>query len=643
MYKFMKKLNQFLVSSLAFATMFASMTDDNRFVGRAEAATTNEAVQEVGNIVHVPEKQLPYYESQSIGQYNNYNDLMTAVMNELRQFNTQFSFKFTGDMSNFNASFDGALQEALVQPGNDYIHGTLSTWRYSYTSTGDVTLSLTYVGTYEQEQYVTKRVKEIAAELTRPNMTDFDKVKAVNDYIVTHSMYSRDTTQTPHHIYTFLTEQKAVCQAYALLAYRLFEEMGIESRYVVGYAGELHAWNTVKVDGVWYQLDTTWNDLIYNGGDLGDNIHYRYFLVTNEQLRKDHTWNEWQYPTATDTRYSMYHDMAMGIEYNGDMYYSSATDEFLYKMNKQTGVKERLTTVRALYLAAHNDTIYFSNYSNNAFLSAYNVKTKTLTTIDASPAKNLRIRGNTLQYEVNGQVKTYALEPVTTTTANTNRQTATNEVATQPTAQQQLVQKATAAIAAIDPKSEQFVAQVETTRALLKKVTVDAASMKTFEQLEQQANVYTQIAKLNAKRTTYVADIAAAKAAYNALTKKDAVTNIAVLTAAEQKVQAAKNVMTLINGLKTAKAEDVIAVRAAYKSLAAQDRRYVTNVKDLMAIERKMSRAITAAKRIQEIDPNSTKFKKQVAIARKAVQRVPASQRALIKGVQALEQFEARL
>ncbi|WP_139108629.1 transglutaminase domain-containing protein [Caryophanon latum] len=514
-----RKRRKFFIQSVAVAAMMIVVAEHD-----ALAATTS------GAFVHVSqaEQSVPF-----IGEFSNYNELMDVVMDEMRQFRSEVTFKYTGSLNNFNASFDGALQEALMKPGNDYIHGTLSTWRYTYSSAGDVTLTLTYVGTIEQEQFVTKRVKEIASELTiDPNMTDFDKVKAVNDYIVTNVAYSRDTTTTPHHMYALLTEQKAVCQAYALLAYRLFEEMGIESRYVVGYAGgELHAWNTVQLNGVSYQLDTTWNDLFYNGRDLGDNIQYNYFLVTNEQLRRDHTWDEARYPVATDTRYAMYHDIAMGIEHDDDVYYSSTHDRFLYKMNKQTGVKERLTTVRAAHIAAHGDTIYFANESNNGFLSAYNVNTKQLTTVDAVPVTNVRVRGDELQYDANGTMKTTKLA--------------------QP------------------------------------------ALRQTFQTVVERSE--------------------------------------------------AERVVAQINALHGAKVEDVIAVREAYDALSYEERLNVMNVKKLLVVERKMRRAIVAANRIEAIDPQSAKFTQQVAMARLALDRVPATQRKLMTSVRVLEQFEARM
>lgn len=42
-----------------------------------------------------------------------------------------------------------------------------------------------------------------------------------------------------------------------------------------------HAWNRVKVDGVWYYIDCTWDDPVGGGAE-----NYQYFL--SKSIWKDH-------------------------------------------------------------------------------------------------------------------------------------------------------------------------------------------------------------------------------------------------------------------------------------------------------------------------------------------------------------------
>ena len=46
-----------------------------------------------------------------------------------------------------------------------------------------------------------------------------------------------------------------------------------------------HAWNRIRVDGDWYQLDVTWMDQ----GGVQD-INWQYFLISDEQMALDHQW-----------------------------------------------------------------------------------------------------------------------------------------------------------------------------------------------------------------------------------------------------------------------------------------------------------------------------------------------------------------
>ena len=55
---------------------------------------------------------------------------------------------------------------------------------------------------------------------------------------------------------------------------------------------ESHAWNYVFLDGVWYAIDSTWDDPIILGiGTASYANTHKYFLVGSEILSKDHVEN----------------------------------------------------------------------------------------------------------------------------------------------------------------------------------------------------------------------------------------------------------------------------------------------------------------------------------------------------------------
>ena len=227
----------------------------------------------------------------------NAEELSDSVYYFASRYETNFTINYKGDTS----TLEQMIQEAynLLETQDPYLYGHLSdrNIEFSYTSR-KATLSFhqQYLTTYEQERLVNGKVQAILETVNAETMTDYDKVKFVNDYIVQHTAYSEQTNASAHSAYAILYEGKGVCQGYALLAYKMLTELGMEALYVTGevYTGG-HAWNLVKVDGHWFHIDTTWNDPL---PDRGKGVRYDYFLVNDSQLQKDHAWDVSKYPAA---------------------------------------------------------------------------------------------------------------------------------------------------------------------------------------------------------------------------------------------------------------------------------------------------------------------------------------------------------
>ena len=109
--------------------------------------------------------------------------------------------------------------------------------------------------------------------LKSSSLSDYDKVKAIYDYITSNVTYAYEAAfcddpsdyASTFSSYGSFVEHHCVCQGYALMFYRLALEAGIDSRIITGTVSniegfdERHAWNIVKVDGVYYLLDPTWD------------------------------------------------------------------------------------------------------------------------------------------------------------------------------------------------------------------------------------------------------------------------------------------------------------------------------------------------------------------------------------------------
>ncbi len=101
---------------------------------------------------------------------------------------------------------------------------------------------------------------------------------------------------------------KGVCAGYAQMYKYIANKIGLESEYVVGYSkgasyrtGSIptrtdHAWNVVKIDGVWYLLDSTWGSGTCSGDTYNKAFSPFYFCTPPDRFVKSHlpAESQWQ-------------------------------------------------------------------------------------------------------------------------------------------------------------------------------------------------------------------------------------------------------------------------------------------------------------------------------------------------------------
>lgn len=147
----------------------------------------------------------------------------------------------------------------------------------------------------------------LVGTIIKSGMSQFDKVKALHDWIVENVDYDVvgiETKTADDSVYRAdgaLCNKLAVCQGYAEAFELLCYKAGIQAYMVYGKAGkeadkekwQSHAWNVVNIDGNWYQIDCTWDDPMMNGQVVtdGSNITYAYFLLTDNEMYGDHETN----------------------------------------------------------------------------------------------------------------------------------------------------------------------------------------------------------------------------------------------------------------------------------------------------------------------------------------------------------------
>lgn len=163
------------------------------------------------------------------------------------------------------------------------------------------------------------RADAVLKKIIRKGMTQKEKIQAIHDYIVKNCDYDMGqilsmshngkkyvnkklSSPLAHSAYGALINKKAVCEGYAELFNLLARKAGIDSVMVTGFAGEyLHAWNMVKLNGVYRYIDTTWDDPVDSSKINWKNpfrvlvnkkVHRKYYCVSAKTLKKDHRFSE---------------------------------------------------------------------------------------------------------------------------------------------------------------------------------------------------------------------------------------------------------------------------------------------------------------------------------------------------------------
>jgi len=264
--------------------------------------------------------------------------------------------------------------KSLISFVNPYTAGYIDSFTCEAIETDNgylVEFNFTYFSDAEKEKLVDSYVQEFANLYITKDMNDFSRAKTINDYIVQLATYSGESDTYGQTVYELISEETGVCQAYALLAYRLFLAAGLDVKYVYGYSdNQLHAWNLVSVDGNWYHIDTTWNDVDPNEPYA---ISYAYFLVNDEKLSEDHLWVKENYVAATSNAYDFMHDMWYADTAGNVIYYNSMTDNMVYAYDIATKQTAQITESACYYLAADDNAVYCSDYDNAGYLTKINV------------------------------------------------------------------------------------------------------------------------------------------------------------------------------------------------------------------------------------------------------------------------------
>ncbi|MGY4794027.1 cell wall-binding protein [Lysinibacillus fusiformis] len=163
--------------------------------------------------------------------------------------------------------------------------------------------------------------------------------------------------------------------------------------------------------------------------------------------------------------------------------------------------------------------------------------------------------------------------------------------------------------------------------------------------VEDVASLIGLIASLKPTSKTFYQDMKTARELYDALPeqKQQAIVNYDALVAAENEQGLAQSVVELINLTEVQDADyltKLMNARVAYDKLSSNQKKLVTNIKDLTTREKAVKPILSVMVQINELDPESKSFVSKVSSARKAYDKLSKDQKKYIDNIDILLKFE---
>lgn len=106
-----------------------------------------------------------------------------------------------------------------------------------------------------------------------------EKERFVHDALIDRITY-RMGAEMNQSAYSALVNGQTVCAGYSRAFQYLMRQLGVPCYYCTGFAGESHAWNIIRLDDGFYNVDATWDDT--------GNGRYDYYNKTDEDYAADH-------------------------------------------------------------------------------------------------------------------------------------------------------------------------------------------------------------------------------------------------------------------------------------------------------------------------------------------------------------------
>ena len=228
---------------------------------------------ETGEGLSLSAEEYPYYQMLSENQQSVYRQIYANAQN----LTEKFAPEKTVSASDVKTAFEAVIGD---HPEMFWLETGYSS---KYLTNGQcVEIDLKYNSTADDLESAKQRFDAAAQNLITGAASldsNYEKEKYVHDALASAVTYDL-TADMNQSAYSALVNGKSVCAGYARAYQYLLQQLGIPCYYCTGYSGGDHAWNIVKLEDGYYNVDVTWDDAAA--------IRYDYFNKTDADFASTH-------------------------------------------------------------------------------------------------------------------------------------------------------------------------------------------------------------------------------------------------------------------------------------------------------------------------------------------------------------------
>ena len=236
-------------------TGFTPVQPEEQQIPDQEAQNLKETLGsgETGEGLSFSAEEYPYYQMLSENQQSVYRQIYANAQN----LTEKFAPEKTVSASDVKTAFEAVIGD---HPEMFWLETGYSS---KYLTNGQcVEIDLKYNSTADDLESAKQRFDAAAQNLITGAASldsNYEKEKYVHDALASAVTYDL-TADMNQSAYSALVNGKSVCAGYARAYQYLLQQLGIPCYYCTGYSGGYHAWNIVKLEDGYYNVDVTWDD-----------------------------------------------------------------------------------------------------------------------------------------------------------------------------------------------------------------------------------------------------------------------------------------------------------------------------------------------------------------------------------------------